>query len=790
MVQDAPDDAEDTTSALNEDEATAVVEESGNVDSEGSAAGEGTAASAEEPVDASGPPVKKQYTVDEMMALQSKFMNAPDDFAKSSLDCIGSASAVYPSQQRDGDDRRRSSAADRGRRGSYQQHPRDASAGHGQRQGRQYESARSHSKPREPSREMSRAQFGNLRGTIKGDRDRGSRRGSQYDGPIRAVEPYVEPLAVTDSRYVVKKAVEGEELVLRQVQSILNKLTPEKFSKLVQQLVDLITDNVEHLEMVIGLVFDKAVGEYAFANMYADLCSHLSARFAKMEGETAKFRNIILARCKYEFDNRAKIEDFQDMESEEERSPAITKARRRSRGLVSFIGHLYNRDLLHYSIMRICLATLCPNAENAVEWDIEDMCILWGVFGKKFAARQPRIVDICFDIIQSIIADRKMPSRIIFMLQDLVDLRANRWEPRREVVVASTIAEVHKKAAADAAAKEQAALRAERKRRHGERAEREEMRYGGFRRGSTASGGSGRFGTSSASGSARRSADITTSDGWTTKQGRRSLASTMSTVTTAVGAGERAPSPGARAVAISPEPPARDETQAKYGFSVLDGDMEAEEESETSEDISFKSEDTDVPLISEEEARKKLVSMVNEFFRIRDFAEVAATVQEVDAPSMMYLAVFEGLMVAVDGKPVQRERLAELVQHMVKESFLSHDQLYKGLNEFSEQIDDLVIDIPQVRTYFAELIASLILSGTMPMSYLTQVAGVSGVVIKTLELLLRAKGDDKAFQQMVSDSDVELQPLLESTVSGERVATPDVQSLLERHGLNALIPCL
>lgn len=42
------------------------------------------------------------------------------------------------------------------------------------------------------------------------------------------------------------------------------------------------------------------------------------------------------------------------MESEEERSPAITKARRRSRGLVSFIGHLYNRDLLHYSIMRIC----------------------------------------------------------------------------------------------------------------------------------------------------------------------------------------------------------------------------------------------------------------------------------------------------------------------------------------------------------------------------------------------------------------------------------------------------
>lgn len=31
------------------------------------------------------------------------------------------------------------------------------------------------------------------------------------------------------------------------------------------------------------------------------------------------------------------------------------------------------------------------------------------------------------------------------MLKDLVDLRSNRWEPRREVVVASTLADVHKK---------------------------------------------------------------------------------------------------------------------------------------------------------------------------------------------------------------------------------------------------------------------------------------------------------------------------------------------------------
>lgn len=50
-----------------------------------------------------------------------------------------------------------------------------------------------------------------------------------YDGPV-------EPLTVSENRWVPKKAQEGPVSVLSQVKSLLNKLTREKFKKLTEEL--------------------------------------------------------------------------------------------------------------------------------------------------------------------------------------------------------------------------------------------------------------------------------------------------------------------------------------------------------------------------------------------------------------------------------------------------------------------------------------------------------------------------------------------------------------------------
>jgi hypothetical protein len=59
------------------------------------------------------------------------------------------------------------------------------------------------------------------------------------------------------------------------VKGILNKLTPENFDRLLQQVLDIVND-AEVLHATIRLVFENAVAQPTFSFMYAQLCDKLS----------------------------------------------------------------------------------------------------------------------------------------------------------------------------------------------------------------------------------------------------------------------------------------------------------------------------------------------------------------------------------------------------------------------------------------------------------------------------------------------------------------------------------
>ena len=62
---------------------------------------------------------------------------------------------------------------------------------------------------------------------------------------------------------------------VKSVKGILNKLTPEAFDKLLEQLKSTIT-STEILHGSIALVFESAVAQPTFVGMYAELCVRLS----------------------------------------------------------------------------------------------------------------------------------------------------------------------------------------------------------------------------------------------------------------------------------------------------------------------------------------------------------------------------------------------------------------------------------------------------------------------------------------------------------------------------------
>jgi hypothetical protein len=73
----------------------------------------------------------------------------------------------------------------------------------------------------------------------------------------------------------VKVPVDEVEDLKLQVMSILNKITPQTFDKLVVQLKQIPIKNATLLDKLVSLVFEKAIQEPNFCNMYADMCVEL-----------------------------------------------------------------------------------------------------------------------------------------------------------------------------------------------------------------------------------------------------------------------------------------------------------------------------------------------------------------------------------------------------------------------------------------------------------------------------------------------------------------------------------
>ncbi|GLE06170.1 hypothetical protein PINS_up015381 [Pythium insidiosum] len=116
----------------------------------------------------------------------------------------------------------------------------------------------------------------------RGRSERGGRGGRGGRGaPEPLLEGPVKPLERSANRWIPVKATSNLEAAKKAVQSIMNKMTREKFQKLAKQLTEINMESLEMLQAVIKIIFDKALGEPHFCDMYADLCAHLEQKWGK-----------------------------------------------------------------------------------------------------------------------------------------------------------------------------------------------------------------------------------------------------------------------------------------------------------------------------------------------------------------------------------------------------------------------------------------------------------------------------------------------------------------------------
>ncbi|CAO3609075.1 unnamed protein product [Cunninghamella blakesleeana] len=268
----------------------------------------------------------------------------------------------------------------------------------------------------------------------------------------------------------------SQEVIIRKVKSLLNKLTLEKFDSISDQIWGYAhqsakEENGESLLTVIQLIFDKACDEPPFAGMWAQLCRKLHDTMVETNDITDVnnqfdkhgkpiqsghlFRKYLFNRCQQAFERGWKF-DVIELEKSATGEVMMTdeyyaavKAKRQGLGLVQFIGELFKRGMLTERIMTECLTRLCRNPQEAEDEETETMCKLVTTVGKELDHRKTMKswMDAFFERMREMLECKTLSSRVKFMIMDVLELRKVKWVPRSIAQTGpTTIAQIREEA--------------------------------------------------------------------------------------------------------------------------------------------------------------------------------------------------------------------------------------------------------------------------------------------------------------------------------------------------------
>lgn len=242
------------------------------------------------------------------------------------------------------------------------------------------------------------------------------------------------------------KQVKDKEDLPKNFRAILNKITPTNSNNIFDQIDALPIKTGYHFQIVLGLVFDKAVDEPIFCSQYANLCKHLCQ--LSLQKGSREGTNFLLTRCQKEFETdmyagiglEAKqhiIDDCMDKVSkralEEQLFEEKRVTRQKSLGISRLIGELYRLGMLQALVMVKCMKKLVRGREDE---SLECLCILLRTIGKQLEdecttlGRVGSHFEPCFSCLKDIVGKKLAGVRVRFLIQDVLDMRSNGWRVR------------------------------------------------------------------------------------------------------------------------------------------------------------------------------------------------------------------------------------------------------------------------------------------------------------------------------------------------------------------------
>ncbi|CAO1404682.1 unnamed protein product [Diamesa serratosioi] len=243
-------------------------------------------------------------------------------------------------------------------------------------------------------------------------------------------------------------------VIFKKFRSSLNKITVTNFKVIFDEIKLLEIDTQSRLDGCVKMVFEKAISERLFTELYLLLCKEMSSFIVVDAGSRRlMFKNRLITICQLEFEKQRdseivkyKKQSLEEIENEDDpiKKKALkttfeeenSKLRYRAVGAVHILGELFKLKMLNRKIMVFCM-NLLMDPSLCSEETLECLCKLLSIIGKQYdeEAKYENDLTLRCMALKRIVAkkdfnDLQISSRVRFMIQDVVDLRLNNWIPR------------------------------------------------------------------------------------------------------------------------------------------------------------------------------------------------------------------------------------------------------------------------------------------------------------------------------------------------------------------------
>jgi hypothetical protein len=499
--------------------------------------------------------------------------------------------------------------------------------------------------------------------------------------------------SVGENRWKITTAT-GDDAVLRSAQSILNKLTVDKFDKLCVDFCNLEITSVDLLTKVVEMVVFKAQVDNHFAAMYADLCLTLSDKKFEFEAsadgekDSSAFKKVLLTTVGNEFfngleeKNAAAAADAAgaavasgEVEGEEDSGPAVNRGVMKTLGNIKFIGELFKQKMLKSKRIHEILVRLFGDylLKRTVPDDVQLECICRLLYSVGKTLDDKKNADLVAQYLHALSEIAKLEgtsSRIRFMIEEIVEMKLNAWVPRREESRILTLAELHAES---------------------ERANKK-----------------------------RSKAPVVTvdEDGWITTAVQPAL-----------------PKPTKRATVS------------------LASESEKSSKSTSSSDSKKKGpkKGGKVKELPVEEVRTKAKAIFRAYCARSNNEEVFELLHDLNTPSMLAEFISTGVNMTMEQNDAERASFVAVVTVLIKQKIVKQEIVGSVFVDLFEQLDDISLDVPQAGLYMAKFLGQFAFAEVLSLKFLKEallprhVEGnkAANIVGEVIREIYKACGNDK-----------------------------------------------